>query len=122
MVREWNPPAREPTSSGVARRSTIADVDAGQRQLAGQHQPGRTAPGNDHVNHRNHQLSKLSRAPLTGHVRASLRHDGGLAASPPARDTLEVAETNGARYGRPGRDSTGPARCSNLARAVGGLA
>ncbi len=29
-------------------------VDAGQRQLTGQHQSGGTGPGHDHVNHRNH--------------------------------------------------------------------
>ena len=51
MVRAWNPPAREPTSSG--RRSSLDDhhVDPGQRQLAGQHHAHGTGPDDDHLDH-----------------------------------------------------------------------
>lgn len=52
MVLEWKPPAREPTSSGVGRRSTIATFDAHKSQLTGQHHGG-TAAGNDHISHHN---------------------------------------------------------------------
>jgi len=47
MVRECRPPAREPMSSG-SRALDNGDVDARQRELARQHQPCRTAPGNHH--------------------------------------------------------------------------
>ena len=48
MVRECRPPAREPSRSWLARRSTIGDVDPRQCQLARQHQPGRAASGDHH--------------------------------------------------------------------------
>ena len=47
-MRACRPPARVPTRSWSARRSTIGDVDTGQRQLAGQHQAGRATAGDHH--------------------------------------------------------------------------
>ena len=52
-VREWNPPAREPTSSG--RRTPLEDrhLDPRQRQLSREHHAGRPASDDEYVVHQN---------------------------------------------------------------------
>src|SRR5438094_3709475 len=67
-----------------------SDVDLRQRQLARQHQPGRTASDNHHrmLGHRH--------TPALGSGSAILRDDPGLAASPLARYILIVARSGSA--------------------------
>ena len=48
MVRECRPPAREPAKLLAGAPLDNGDVDAGQRQLAREHQPGRAATGDHH--------------------------------------------------------------------------
>ena len=48
MVRDCRPPAREPGELLVGAPLDDGDVDAGQRQLARQHQPRRAAAGDHH--------------------------------------------------------------------------
>jgi hypothetical protein len=62
-------------------------VHAVQPQLAGQHQAGRSTAGNDHVDHHTPHFRRFWLRP------AILRHDPGLAASPPVRYTLRVARS-----------------------------
>ncbi len=67
-------------------------VHAVQPQLAGQHQAGRSAAGNDHVNHENPHTyfanPDYRRSWLRWEI---LRHTPGLAARPPVRDMVKVA-------------------------------
>jgi hypothetical protein len=64
------------------------DVDARQRELARQHQPGRTAPGDHHrmigLRPASIDTSTHAAVPFSLWSRAAfMRHDRGLAASPP---------------------------------------
>jgi hypothetical protein len=86
-------------------------VHAVQPQLAGQHQAGRSAAGNDHVKHeppihfrpvlravrrRTPASTRTSRIPdrRRSWLRPEiLRHDPGLAARPPMRWMLKVARS-----------------------------
>ncbi len=66
-------------------------VDPRQRQLAGQHQPRGPSP--------NDQYGMLGHSPAlrrSAFESAILRHEGGLAASPPPRVTLEMRGAGGA--------------------------
>src|SRR6266851_9387575 len=78
------------------------DVDTGQRQLARQHHPSRTTPRNHNpmFGHRLPPVGITNLAPSIpegsglGHriwpTSATLRHDSGLAASPPVRHILRI--------------------------------
>ena len=106
-------------------------VHAVQPQLAGQHQAGRSAAGHDHVNHEApiQQGCIRSAAPRSPVARtrvatlrfrrfwprpAILRHDPGLAASPPVRYRLKVEGSAYSpfrrRAGQPDTGRLGPAR------------
>jgi hypothetical protein len=83
-------------SSGARAREVLADarlddgdVDPCQRQLARQHQPGRTASGDHHrvLDHRHLRTPNPSVRALRP---ASMRPDPGLAASPPVRSIMVV--------------------------------
>ena len=74
IVREWNPPAREPTSSGVGRRSTIATSTPASASSPASIRPVGPPPTIDHFVH-------LPPALPPARPR-SLGHDRGLAASP----------------------------------------
>ena len=61
MVRACRPPAREPGRSWLGAPLDDGDIDAGQRQLARQHQPRRTASG-DHHRMLGHRASRRRRS------------------------------------------------------------
>ena len=48
IVREWNPPAREPGQPVIGAPLEQHDVDLRQRQLRRQHHPRRPAAGDHH--------------------------------------------------------------------------
>src|SRR4051794_15396431 len=73
-------------------------VDPGQRQLARQHQPRRTASG-DHHRMLGHGQSRSFRFRRFDPASGVIRHDPGLAASPPVTYTFEVER--GARLPAP---------------------
>ena len=62
------------------RRAALHDrrVHSRQGQLCGEHHPGRAAAGNDHIGHRNHQLSKLPVRLLPGTSEPVCGITGGL--------------------------------------------
>ncbi|CAH0279509.1 hypothetical protein SRABI83_03881 [Arthrobacter sp. Bi83] len=108
LIEDFDRPRVEPACTRAdqfGRRAALHNrrIHPRQRQLTGQHHPSRTASGNNHINHLNPRFSKPFPYTFSGPVRASLRHDGGLAASPYVRDKLEVATHSASRHERHGR-------------------
>ena len=89
IVREWNPPARDPQ---LRRRATLddRDVDPRQRQLPSQHQAGRASPTTT--------TSTMTPPPRAASVPGTADQSEarrGSCRKPPGRYTLVVAGSSG---------------------------
>src|SRR5450759_3535440 len=108
MVRECRPPAREPTSSGLARRSTIATSTPANASSPANVSPVGPPPAITtacSVIPHPHFRRFWSRLEI-------LQHDPGLAASPLVRYTLRTARSgyspSTCPLGRTSLESCGP--------------
>ncbi len=84
MVRACRPPAREPASSWLARRSTMATSTPANANSPASINPVGPAPA---ITTACSVIATLPELRV-----AILRHDAGLAASSPVRDTLQWGE------------------------------